>query len=244
MERVRPAPSPSSLEDVPSLPSLSDSSEAGASALSLGEQLNTLRSHDATPTEVDAFVKQFDFPVGREEARRLHADALLNVLEDERLSTLATSQGRRLGSAALESLKALGYPYALEVTPAMLARVQAHEPTSGSTKRLWRGFTLAAASSLSIWAAYKPLSPEHAGWFSALLLSPALLTLLARATDHTRAQRAFNVIHWLTGASCLVAAGLASTLSFSFGWALASAGVLALGSAWSLRHGPLELPPE
>ncbi|MET0401578.1 MAG: hypothetical protein ABW123_04205 [Cystobacter sp.] len=243
MERVRPAPSSSDLEAVPSLSPLPDLSAPGDMARPLREQLNVLRAHGVTPGEVDLFVKQLEVPVAQQDARRFHADTLLSVLEDEQLSALVTTQGKRLGSAALESLKSLGYPYALEVTPAMLTRVQEHEPTPGATRRLWQGMSLALISALAIWSAYMPKhSSGIEGWLSALLLSPAVLTLLAHASDHSPAHRTFNVLHWLVGASCLIAAGLVPGLAFAA--ALAGSGLFALGSAWSLRHGPMALPPE
>ena len=240
MERLHSAPSTAPLEEVPSLPSSLDGWDTGLQVVPLIERRDALRSNGVTPDEVKSFVEGLSAPLSPDESARIRADLLLDVLEDERLCTLATPEGARVGGAVLEALQELGYPYALEVTPAMLARARQRESDTELTSGVLGGLGLAAASTLSIWAAYNPLAPGYEVWLSLLLLGPVAASVLAKGLDSPLLHRLFNSAQWLVGMSCLIAAvnaaGISSSLSLAF------AGVLSLFSAWLLRHGPQPEP--
>ncbi|WNG62202.1 hypothetical protein F0U59_51500 [Archangium gephyra] len=117
MQRLRetpPATSEREAEPVASPPELAP--------VPVRERLELLRLSGVPAHEVDTFLAGLEAPYLPGESPRERADLMLEVLEEERLCELAGSTGRRVGLAALETLLRLGYPYALEVTPEMLAR--------------------------------------------------------------------------------------------------------------------------
>jgi hypothetical protein len=119
MERLQEAPPASSeegAEPVPSLPVLEP--------VPVRERLELLRLSGAMPGEVDTFLAGLEAPYLPGESPRERADLMLDLLEEERLCELTGSDGRRVGLAALETLLRLGYPYAFELTPEMLARAR------------------------------------------------------------------------------------------------------------------------
>ncbi|QRN97886.1 hypothetical protein JRI60_02035 [Archangium violaceum] len=124
MERVREAPRPAEEEDSqdPSAPMFE------VDAVPLLERLEALRQPGPTSDEVDAFLEALSTPIPPGEPPRVRADFMLDVLEDERLCELTGTDGRQVGVAALETILALGYPYALEVTPEMLKRARGARP--------------------------------------------------------------------------------------------------------------------
>jgi hypothetical protein len=66
---------------------------------------------------------------------RATADALLKVLASADLTTLRASDGTSARAAAVERLLALGYPYALEVSPEDLAHWRAERPSEATDGR-------------------------------------------------------------------------------------------------------------
>ncbi|HEX8441354.1 MAG TPA: hypothetical protein VF697_40090, partial [Archangium sp.] len=118
MERVREAPPAPSEESVPSLEELP---RVAPEASTLLEGMRGLREPGVTAEEVDAFLEGLSAPRPQGEPPRVRADVMLDILEDRRLCALTGTDGRRVGVVALEALLGLGYPYALEVTPEMLA---------------------------------------------------------------------------------------------------------------------------
>ena len=58
------------------------------------------------------------------EPTRENADLLLAALETDELEGLVAADGRRCRTVAAESLLALGYPYALEISPEHLDRLR------------------------------------------------------------------------------------------------------------------------
>ncbi len=118
MERVREAP-PSSAEE--SLPSLQEMPPVALEASTLLARMRLLREPGAAVEEVDAFLEDLSAPRPQGEPPRVRADVMLDLLEDARLCALTGTDGRRVGVVALEALLGLGYPYALELTPEMLA---------------------------------------------------------------------------------------------------------------------------
>ncbi|ATB40588.1 hypothetical protein CYFUS_006039 [Cystobacter fuscus] len=242
MERLRSTPSTATSEDVPSLPSALEVPDNRRQAVPLLDRLNALRSEGVTPDEVASFLDGLVRPLGPEESPRSRADLLLKVLEDERLCTLTTSDGRQVGGAALEALQELGFPFALEVTPTMLARVREHQAAARPMTGIPGGLGAAVASAALVWAVYLPTVPaEYKIWLSVLLLGPVAISALARWGDLPSLHRIANLAQWLVGLACLLAAfnteKVSTTLTLGF------AGVLAHLSAWLLRNGPSKGPP-
>ncbi len=95
---------------------------------SLEMLVDVIRSPGITTTgDVDALLLRLASPAP-DETPRQRADLILALLEDSELSELKGRDERSLRAAALEALFALGYPYALEVTPQALERVRAEQP--------------------------------------------------------------------------------------------------------------------
>jgi hypothetical protein len=124
MQRIREAP-PVHEE---STPSLQDAPRLVREARPLLERLASLRAPGVTSEEIDTFLAGLKAPRPSDEPPRVRADLMLDVLEDEWLCGLTGGQGQRLGEVALEALLGLGYPYALEVTPEMLAQARGSPP--------------------------------------------------------------------------------------------------------------------
>jgi hypothetical protein len=137
MQRLQEAPPVSSqeaAEPVPSLPVLEP--------VPVRERLELLRLSGAMPGEVDTFLAGLEAPYLPGESPRERADLMLDLLEEERLCELTGSDGRRVGLAALETLLRLGYPYAFELTPEMLARARgAAEPVFSTRALVGLGLT-------------------------------------------------------------------------------------------------------
>ncbi|EPX59639.1 hypothetical protein D187_002800 [Cystobacter fuscus DSM 2262] len=242
MERLRSTPSTATSEDVPSLPSSLEVPDVRRQAVPLLERLSALRSEDVPPDEVASFLDGLSLPLGPGESPRSRADLLLEVLEDERLCTLTTPDGRQVGGAALEALQELGFPFALEVTPAMLARVREHQASDRPMNGLLGGLGSAVGSAALVWAVYLANVPtEYKAWLSVLLLGPVAVSVLAKWMELPSLHRLANLAQWLVGLACLLAS--ANTEKVSTTLTLGIAGVLALLSAFFLRHGPpKELP--
>ncbi|MFY0572604.1 hypothetical protein ACN28E_53480 [Archangium lansingense] len=131
MQRLQQAPSPTheeGAEPVPSLPALEP--------VPVRERLELLRLSGVSAPEVDTFLAGLQAPYLPGESPRERADLMLDLLEEERLCELTGSSGKRVGVAALETLLQLGYPYALEVTPEMLARARGAGPLPLSSHAL------------------------------------------------------------------------------------------------------------
>jgi hypothetical protein len=119
MERTRPAP-------------------ATAEALALApepvarpsprELLEVLRGPAMVRSDVDAFLLSLGAPLVEGETPRARADLLLSLMTDARLRDYTGKDGRTVRAAAVEALVGLGYPYALEVPPEVLAQVRGEAP--------------------------------------------------------------------------------------------------------------------
>ncbi len=218
MPRVREAP-PAPEERTPSLP---QPPELVREARPLLERLASLRSPGVTTEEIDTFLAGLSAPRPSNEPPRVRADLMLDVLEDEWLCGLTGSKGSQVGEVALEALLGLGYPYALEVTPEMLAQARRSPPVRLPLRPLL-GLGLAGVNVLL------PLAIETAGtvwpplvsldniflaarrelWvhFSSMMLGPPLLSALAGWYEAPRLKSLFNGSQWLlTGYLFLVSA--------------------------------------
>lgn len=142
MQRLQQAPPPTTREEatpVPSVPALEP--------VPVRERLELLRLSGVDASEVDTFLAGLQAPYLPGESPRERADLMLDLLGEERLCELTGSTGERVGVAALETLLRLGYPYAYEVTPEMLARARGDGPSRLSSRSLV-GLGLTAVNAL------------------------------------------------------------------------------------------------
>jgi hypothetical protein len=146
MERLREAPPPDH-----ALPALEVESRP------LLERLEGLREPGVTPKEVDAFLAGLSAPRPPSEPPRVRADLMLDLLGDERVCALTGSDGRRVGAVVLETLLGLGYPYALEVTPEMLAWARGPRRTLRHLRLGLAGGTLLLLLGLQLYDRLGPL---------------------------------------------------------------------------------------
>jgi hypothetical protein len=142
---------------VPSLPALEP--------VPVRERLELLRLSGVAAEEVDTFLAGLQAPYLPGESPRERADLMLELLGEERLCELTGSTGQRVGVAALETLLRLGYPYAYEVTPEMLARARGDGPSRLSSRSLV-GLGLTAVNTL---LPVTVLSEEFLSYAEALL---------------------------------------------------------------------------
>lgn len=93
-------------------------------APSLRSLVEEVRAPGANRADVDALLHRLSAPLLEGESARERADALLDLLHDAHLSGLTGGDARPVRAAALEALLALGFPYALEVPPELLAELR------------------------------------------------------------------------------------------------------------------------
>jgi hypothetical protein len=91
---------------------------------SLRELLEVLRGPAVMRSDVEAFLQALGRPPVGDETPRARADLLLSLMQDARLRDYTGHNGRTVRAAAVQALVALGYPYALELPPEMLAHVR------------------------------------------------------------------------------------------------------------------------
>ena len=144
MERIRAASPP--LSDESPVPDLAVQAP-GPKVLPLRERVEAVRSPGVTREEVEALLYGLSAPLAEGESTRERADQLLHLLQDEALVELTGQDGRPVGPAALEALLSLGYPYALEVHPEVLSRLDRLRPWTLSHSERW-GLGLAAFAAL------------------------------------------------------------------------------------------------
>jgi hypothetical protein len=145
---------------------------------------------------------------------------MLDILEDERLCALTGTQGRRVGVVALETLLGLGYPYALEVTPDMLALARGSGAQAARLPRHLRlGLGLAFINvllpvgnhALDSFVAHHPSIVgalpnqfslgvgSNLPMYVLFMLGPPLLSALAAWLGIRPLQRFFNGMQWVLG---------------------------------------------
>jgi len=83
-----------------------------------------VRAPGASRADVDALLRGLAAPLVEGESARERADVLLDILQDAHLSGLTGSDARPVRAAALDALMTLGFPYALEVPPELLAELR------------------------------------------------------------------------------------------------------------------------
>jgi len=219
MQRVREAPP--SHEESP--PSLQPPPELVREARPLLERLAALRAPGVTTEEIDTFLAGLAAPRPSNEPPRVRADLMLDVLEDEWLCGLTGSKGGRLGAVALEALLGLGYPYALEVTPEMLAQGRG-PPSARLPLRPLLGLGLAGVNvllPLGLEAGLAEFDPSLLDdnffftlwrnlWpgFSLALLGPPVASALAGWFKRPSLRTLFNTLQWVVVALSLWSASL------------------------------------
>jgi hypothetical protein len=87
---------------------------------------------------------------------RATADSLQGLLASGDLATLRASDGTSARAVAVERLLALGYPYALEVSPEDLAHWSAERPSEATDGRGLAVLVMIVAVCLSLWGVSDP----------------------------------------------------------------------------------------
>jgi hypothetical protein len=240
MERIDTAPPQTGPADIPSLAPLA----------ALPELLEAARSVGRTQQDVDALVAGLSGPVA-EEDKRARADVLLGLLEDPEMGPLTSSTGLRVSTAAFEALTALGFPYALEVSPAVLARLRREQPVHLSLSA-YVGLGLAGVAFLLPTVLYlltadlSEKTPGVLGFFVLLLLGPAVLELLGLKFRQRFIQAFGNIVQWLMGVLGLLMSLviLAVSSQEASPYILLASSLSLLVSAFLLRHRAEDFPLE
>jgi hypothetical protein len=102
---------------------------------------------------------------------RATADRLQSLLSSGALATLRASDGTSARAIAVERLLALGYPYALEVSPEDLAHWRTERPSEATDGRGVAVLVMAVAVCLSLWGVSDP--PSGIGLVSVVALAGA-----------------------------------------------------------------------
>jgi len=196
-------------------------------------------------SDVDAFLRALGQPPAGGETPRERANLLLSLLEDVEVRDATGTDGRTVRTAAMEALLALGYPYALEVPPEVLAQVRGEASARGSQEVPVAGLVLAGLAvgvqGLILWDEGVLLNTWAAVSTGAAVLPPLLAVL-----------GGWRGLRWArrVGVALMGLMGLAYGLRFmgdfyrmaegSLGRSLnlgpAIAGVLLLAGAWLLSQ--------
>jgi hypothetical protein len=240
MERIRAvSPTPT---DESALPELAVQ-QPGPEVLPLRERVEAVRAPGVVRDEVDALLAGISAPLAAGESPRERADQLLRLLQDETLGEFTDQNGRQVRPAALEALLALGYPYALEVPPEVLSRMDwpGAPPLSRSA---WWGLGLATFAALLPNVMYA-LSSTH-GWvrrseeltfLAGAILVPAVLSVVAEKYRLTWLKYLGNTPLVLVSAGSLVVAYIWSHGNHPLPYfSSLGVGLSLLASVFCLRH--------
>ncbi len=221
MQRTQAVSPPST--DESALPELAAQPPA-LEILPLRERVEAVRAPGVVRAEVDALLAGISAPLAEGESPRERADQLLRLLQDDVLGEFTDQDGRQVRPMAMEALLALGYPYALEVHPEVLSRMD------------WPG---APALSRSAW------------WGLGLATFAALLPNVILALANTRNWLHYSEELTLFAGAILVPAVLSAVAEkYRLRWLkylgnapllLVSAGSLFVAWIWSHGHHPFEL---
>jgi hypothetical protein len=119
---------------------------------------------------------------------RATADALLGILASEDLAALQAPDGTSARAVAVERLLALGYPYALEVSPEDLAHWRAERPSEATDGRGLSVLVMTVAVCLSLWGVSDP--PTGIGLASVVALEAVTVAGVVRPGLRTWARKA------------------------------------------------------
>ncbi|MFL5352809.1 hypothetical protein [Archangium sp.] len=145
MERIRAATAVPAEESAP--PEVMAVEPAVAAPISLGERVEVVASPGVTREDVESLLDGLSAPLAPGESTRQRADQLLRLLQDEALGDLTDSNERQVRPLALEALIGLGFPYALEVPPDVLAEMRGSVARALSRSSRW-GLGLAGVNAL------------------------------------------------------------------------------------------------
>jgi hypothetical protein len=150
---------------------------------------------------------------------RATADCLQNLLASGDLATLRASDGTSARAVAVERLLALGYPYALEVSPEDLAHWREERPSEATDGRGLSVLVMTVAVCLSLWGVSDP--PTGFGLATVL----ALLAVTVAGAVRPRLRRwARKAVFALGVLACIV--------GFKYGVATVLPGMAGLVSAY------------
>lgn len=217
MESTRPAPPPAEESAPPLL----------GSAAPLRVVLEEVRAPGANRADVDLLVRRLSGPLAEGESPRERADVLLEVLTDSLLRGVSGSDGRPVRAAAMEALLGLGYPYALEVPPDVLAELGPtdHSPHFPEGRGFLVGILLILGVALAQNAYLLDEFERPYRGFAFLLLLSAGSTLLPLLCALVGAVWNFRILNRV-GVSLLLLVGV--------GWLLISFAGLEQGFSWPL----------
>jgi hypothetical protein len=196
--------------------------------------LERARAPGAARREVDALLRGLALPLPPGEDARARADLLHDLLEDRRVRAFTGSNGRRVAHAAVDALEALGYPYALEIPPELLAEARAARPApapaptpalparpppSGFRLLGWILFTMGVLIGSAYYLLYLtgPLSLSGA-MASLLVISPVGAALVASHPPVVRRRGLHWLLLLLAGAPGLVNLRVYLPLLFEADW--------------------------
>jgi len=149
---------------------------------------------------------------------RATADRLLQLLASGELATFRASDGTSARAVAVERLLALGYPYALEVSPEDLAHWRAERPSEATDGRGLAVLVMTVAVCLSLWGLSEP--PTDLGLAAVLALEGVTVAGAVRPSLRRWARRAVFAL-----------GVLACVLGFRYGVATLLPGVAGLLTA-------------
>ena len=149
---------------------------------------------------------------------RATADRLQQLLASGALETLRASNGTSARAVAVERLLALGYPYALEVSPEDLAHWQQERPSEATDGRGLAVLLMTVAVCLSLWGVSDP--PTGVGLATVLALEGVTVAGAVRPSLRGWARKAVFAL-----------GALACALALHFGVGTLLPGVAALVTA-------------
>ena len=123
---------------------------------------------------------------------RATADRLQALLASGELGALRASDGTSARAVAVERLLALGYPYALEVTPEDLAHWRHERPSEATDGRGLAVLVMTVAACLSLWGVSDP--PTGLGLASVLALEAVTVAGAVRPSLRGWARKAVLVL--------------------------------------------------
>ena len=152
----------------------------------LGRALASARAPGADPGARRTFVDRLAaLDLG---SPRATANRLQQLLASGALATLRASDGTSARAVAVERLLALGYPYALEVSPEDLAHWRQERPSGASDGRGLAVLVMTVAVCLSLWGLSEP--PTGLGLASVLALEGVAVAGAVRPSLRGFARRA------------------------------------------------------
>ena len=153
---------------------------------------------------------------------RATADRLQALLASGELATLRASDGTSARAIAVERLLALGYPYALEVSPEDLAHWRAERPSEATDGRGLAVLVMTVAACLSLWGVSEP--PGGIGLASVIGLEAVTVAGVVRPALRAWARKALFALGVLACALGLhygvgtLLPGLAGLVTARFIW--------------------------